>query len=239
MILRWGKLLNLMKQDWSKRTSLVSQTTCYWKWLFQVRWGPCPKELVQIGFIDPILLLQAARAPEKRSYNDINDWWRGDGICSNRSLCWKWNWRWIFLECVQNVFRVCSECVVLGVSIRLNVKLNIKWCWNLVTKMAFKVCHTWTLIITVSYMDSDNESDLFRGLPHMDSDNNRDLFRGWRPGSFSKTEEEDASHEPQTWRGKIHTIKLLRVDHCCIIVVRSWAQVANIKPVRAVWVKPK
>ena len=134
---------------------------------------------------------------------------------------------------------MCSECVVLGVSIRLNVKLNIKWYWNLVTKMAFKVCHTWTLIITVSYMDSDNESDLFRGLPHMDSDNNRDLFRGWRPGSFSKTEEDDASHEPQTWRGKIQAIKLLRIGHCCIIVARSWAQVANIKPVRAMWVKPE
>ena len=60
---------------------------------------------------------------------------------------------------------------------------------------------------------------------------NDNLFRGWRPGSFSKTEEDDASHEPQTWRGKIHAIKLFRIDHCCIIVVaRSWAQIANIKP---------
>ena len=103
-----------------------------WTWWSKIG----PKEPVQIGFIDPILLSQAARAPEKRSYNDINDWWRGDGICSNRSLCWKWNWRWMFFSCI-------------GVSIRLNVKLNIKWYWNLVTKMAFKVCHTWTLIITL------------------------------------------------------------------------------------------
>ena len=28
--------------------------------------------------------LQAARAVKARSYVDINDWWRGDGICANR-----------------------------------------------------------------------------------------------------------------------------------------------------------
>ena len=47
-----------------------------------------------------------------------------------------------------------DECFfVSGVSIRLDVKMNIKGCWNLATKMTFKVCHIWTLIMKVIFSE--------------------------------------------------------------------------------------
>ena len=47
-----------------------------------------------------------------------------------------------------------DECFfVSGVSMRLTVKMNIKGCWNLATKMTFKVCHIWTLIMKVIFSE--------------------------------------------------------------------------------------
>ena len=47
-----------------------------------------------------------------------------------------------------------DECFfVSGVSMRLTVKMNIKGCWNLVTKMTIKVCHIWTLIMKVIFSE--------------------------------------------------------------------------------------